>query len=273
MAPPVVGDTLNPTATSLYNPDWPYSETIPDLFSQFQPANARPWSRRTLALGRVFDLTWNRRSQAVADYLRQFEAKTRFGRFVFYDIPRDRYFSGRFAAPPAINPVGNQQVNIKAQFVEMMGVDLPAWPSNWDRDAIFLEERDIDTNDLLKKTGTWTLDATAGHHGSGGGAARAYRSNTPGEYCEWLYFGYGFRLWSMKDSMLGKVKISLDGGLLETVDLYSAAPVASAAVGPSGTLATNINLGIHRVKIEVDATKNAASSDYRIYADAIEVMQ
>jgi hypothetical protein len=86
---------------------------------------------------------------------------------------------------------------------------------------------------------------------------------------EWLYVGYGFRLWSYKGPEMGIVQIFIDGVSQGTVDLYSAAAVVSA---PVFTL-QNVVLGEHRVKISPTDTKNAASSGFNINADAIEVMR
>jgi|GEM_PF-3760450 hypothetical protein len=86
---------------------------------------------------------------------------------------------------------------------------------------------------------------------------------------EWLYFGYGFRLWSYKGPGMGIVQIFIDGVSQGTIDLYSAAAVASA---PVFTL-QNVALGQHRVKMSPTATKNAASSGFIVSADVIEVMR
>ncbi len=86
---------------------------------------------------------------------------------------------------------------------------------------------------------------------------------------EWLYFGYGFRLWSYKGPEMGIVQVFLDGVSLGTVDLYSAAATVSAVV----LTTQSVSLGQHRVKLQPTNTKNAASSAFNVNADAIEVMR
>jgi hypothetical protein len=89
------------------------------------------------------------------------------------------------------------------------------------------------------------------------------------DFAEWLYVGYGFRVWAYKGPDMGFLPIALDGVVLATVDLYSATPTASSVVFTQ----QNIPLGQHRVKIGAINQKNAASSAFFISADAIEVMR
>ncbi|HEY6349601.1 MAG TPA: hypothetical protein VI636_09350 [Candidatus Angelobacter sp.] len=86
---------------------------------------------------------------------------------------------------------------------------------------------------------------------------------------EWIYFGYGFQLWSPKGPGMGIVQISLDKVVQAAIDLYAAALTPSAAVF---TL-TNVPLGLHRVTLNPTNTKNASSSGFIVAADAIQVMR
>lgn len=88
-------------------------------------------------------------------------------------------------------------------------------------------------------------------------------ANAAGAYAEWMYFGYGCRLWSRKDVDAGipNVYITAGGAVVEGpvgIDLYAAAGTPSAVVYtfPSRPL------GFYRLRITVTATKNAASSGY-----------
>jgi hypothetical protein len=86
---------------------------------------------------------------------------------------------------------------------------------------------------------------------------------------EWVYFGYGFRLWSYKGPDMGIVQVFLDGVSLGTIDLFAAGATASAVVFTQ----QNVFLGQHRVKIQPTDTKNAGSLGFVVAADAIEVMR
>jgi hypothetical protein len=263
-------DILNPTLGSDLNPDYGYSEGLPQMNSSFQAKGGRVNSRQLMARGRVYDLAWGNRPRAIADALRQWEAQFRTDFFTYVDWERGRYFSGRFAGPLQISPSGYNKWDIRGQFVEIPGLVMFQYPNtNWfgaaTQDSIFIEETDGSGNQLVKLTGTWTNEPNPPAH-----AGRDFFSNTLNDTAEWLYFGYGFRLWSRTQGNLGIVALSVDGGGETNIDLYSAATLNSFAIS---TTAVNIALGFHRVKLRVTHTKNAASTDFYCYADAIEVMQ
>jgi hypothetical protein len=259
---------LNPTVASDLNPDYGYSEGLPQMMSSFQAKSGAVVTRQLLARGRVYDLQWQARPKTTADTLRQWEAQYRADFFSYFDQERQRYFSGRFAGPPQTSPAGFNKWNIQAQFVEIPGLAMFQYPTNWStsavNDAIFLEERDGFANVLVKLTGTWSYRTDAlGQHGGA-----AYLSSTIGDKAEWLYYGYGFRLWAPTRSDSGKLALSLDGVAIGTVDLYSAVNANATALFTQA----NVPLGLHRVALVV-AAKNPASSGQFGYADAIEVMQ
>ena len=257
---------LNPTQASLFNPDWGYTEGLPEMRSVFQAASGKMFSRRQQALGRIYDLAWNNRDLATKHALQQLAQQYENDFFSLADWERGRYFSGRFEGPLAFSPVGNQRYNIRGRFIELPGLAMFAYPTNWARDAIFLEERNGFGEDLVKLTGSgWVfLSPFVSNHGGD-----AYRSINANDTAEWLYFGYNFRYWALSDVSSGIVELSLDGAVVATLDLYSAAALNAAPVFTS----SNVKLGFHRVKVRVTGTKNASATNFWCYADAIEVMQ
>lgn len=84
---------------------------------------------------------------------------------------------------------------------------------------------------------------------------------------EWKYVGYGFRLWAPKGPDMGIMQVFLDGVSLGNVDLYAAAASAVVLTDQSVVLAE------HRVKLQPTNTKNAASTNFVVSADAVEVMR
>jgi hypothetical protein len=86
---------------------------------------------------------------------------------------------------------------------------------------------------------------------------------------EWIYVGYGFRVWAPKNAQMGIMQVFLDGVSQGTIDLYSAAHAASSAL----MTVQSVSLGQHRVKLAPTNTKNASSSGFIVAADAIEVMR
>ncbi len=113
--------------------------------------------------------------------------------------------------------------------------------------------------------GTWTEQTNGNAHG---GTWKFNAGTVTTEAFQWLYGGYGFRLWFPKAASWGIVQVFLDEVSLGTVDLYNATTLASAALFTK----LDVPLGLHRVKLQPTNTKNAASTDFIVVADAIEVM-
>jgi hypothetical protein len=263
---------LNPTAASLLNFDYGYSEGLPETRSLFQAMSGKMNARRQMGRGRVYDLAWNSRDLATKHTLQQWAQQYENDFCSLADWERGRYFSGRFDGPLIFSPSGNQKYNIRGRFIELPGLALFSYPTNWTRDAIFLEERNGFGEDLLKLVGTWTYGAGSGAHGG----FRYINSNTnTTETAEWLYFGYGFRLWEETGPNLGIVSLSVtrlrDGSVVQgatDIDCYAAGS-ASAMLFTLSSLA----LDSYRVKLTTTNRKNVSSSGNGITADAIEVMQ
>jgi hypothetical protein len=239
---------------------------MPQMLAMFQARSGKVYARQLSSRGRVFNLEWHNKLKVESDYLRTWEAQYRNDFFSYQDIERGRYFSGRFIAPLEISPGAFDRWNLRGQFEEIPGLPLFAYPTNWGVDSIFIEERDGFGSDLVKlnNPAVWVYEVNGNAHGGAN-----YYSNTTNETAEWVYFGYGFRFWSIKQPDGGIIELSLDGTVLTNVDLYSAGVVVSAALYTSA----NVKLGFHRVKVRLTGTKNAASTGFISRADAIEVMQ
>ncbi len=262
---------LNPAQTSLFNPDWGYTEGLPEMRSQFQAASGKMYGRREFGLGRVYDLAWNNRDLATKHTLQQWAQQYENDFFSLADWERARYFSGRFEGPLTFNPVGNQKYNIKGRFIELPGVALFSYPTNWARDAIFLEERNGFGEDLVKLTGAWAYQVDGNAHGGA-----HYFSVATNDTAEWVYFGYGCQVYDEKSTDRGIAEYTVtrvrDAAIQSgptNIDLYSASFVASAAV----FTVTNLSLDFYRVKVRITGTKNASSTGLACMADALQVMQ
>ncbi len=425
---------LNPTSASDLNPEYPVKVVDTRTMARSQARSGRPFYKRLTARGPVFQLQWNNRLFSTYNTLRQWCAQYEQDFFSFYDIDRGRYYSGIFDDEPQYEVAGNDKVNITANFVVVPGLPVYQYPSNWTRDAVFMEERDGFGNDVVKLTGTWsrrdqnyclwseafdnavwakntgvtvTPDAVAGpfdpvgvttadaiiYNGSGAaGDFRIYQNllgglvlpagvkttgslwlrtaagtltlrlannagftfaacplttawqrfpvtatadgvsqaqlllysntadntaftiyasavqfeygaapstyakttaapvllpaanadaglhggfgywnvgTTPTDAAEWMYFGYGFRLWSYKSPYMGIANLYLDGVFQQSIDLYSAAATAAAPVAT----VQSVPLGLHRVKLSPTNTANGAATGKNVVADAIEVMR
>jgi hypothetical protein len=265
---------LNASQTSPFNPDYGYPENSPD-FEFFQARGGPLYVRDSEVRGAVFPLSWSNVLQSTADALVQWERQYRRGYFSLLDPERrDRYYTGKFLQSFKPVPAGFNKWNLQNVFAEIPGKPMFAYPTNWARDAYFLEERDEDGNDLAKETGVWTYAANTHAHPLGATGAEKTSTNLNGtDAIEIEYIGYGFRLYSRTGPDLGIMELSTTlNGVAEVgavnIDLYTAGAVDSAVVSTQA----NLKLGKHRVKLRATNTKNAASSAKTIVWDALEVM-
>lgn len=264
---------LNATAGSIYSPDFSDDFELPDLpdvAAATQADSGEVFTRTIGCRGRVIPMKWLNRPTAVADYLRQWAQQYEHGYFSYYDLESARYFTGRFQRPGPGQPilkisrVGNNRVNVSGTFVELPGKPMYAYPSNWDRDAIFIEDRDDDGNALPLFGGAWYSITSGLAHGG-----KCYASQDVDHTAEWEYVGYGVRIWGLKTDHSGRADVYIDGVFAAfNIDFYAVADTISAPLYTNA----NLPLGRHRVKLVI-INKNPASSADECYADAIEVMR
>jgi hypothetical protein len=83
-----------------------------------------------------------------------------------------------------------------------------------------------------------------------------------------LFTGSEVRLYGAKAPYHGIATVRIDGSVPFDVDLYAAIRVDQTLVWSSGTLVP----GVHRVLVTVSGRKNAASSDFSVNADRIDLV-
>lgn len=262
---------LNPSSTSPLRPDYAWNQTEQAALARFVPRQGAHERRRLNEVGRVYDLEWKSRPLSTKRMLRQWEAQFERDFFSFFDAEENRYFSGSFDGPLMYSPAGYERWSIKGRFVEEPGRSLYAYPSNWDDDAVFINERAAGV-DTAKLTGAgWAYAANVNAR-----EGFEYESSAVDDKAELLYFGYGFRYWSRKAADLGisEILFSVDGTTagyvsLTNVDAYNAADVDALPMFTK----EDVPLGWHRVAIRVTHTKNGASAGYAVAWDALEVMR
>jgi hypothetical protein len=261
---------LNPSISSQLNPDYSVKINKPAIIARWQARSGKPFARFLASRGLVWDLQWGNRMFSDADALVQWFNQYEQDFFSYADWDTGRYYSGQFADQPSIERLGNQRVNISAQFIVIPTLAMFQYPSRWGTDSVFFNTQDGFNSLLAKMTGSWASGA-GGFNGWGhsGASSIVYGSSTTNDIAEWLYFGYGFRLWSPSGSANGIGEVSLDGSVLGTFDTYNAVSQVSSVKWTQ----QSVPLGLHRVKIRVTGTKNASSSGFLIIADAIEVMR
>jgi hypothetical protein len=150
-----MADILNLQSGSELNPDFSYVEDLPELRSGFQAQSGKMYSRQQVSRGRLIEMAWADREQDNADVLRQFAHQHENGYFFYKDWERNRYYSGRFLGPLRFSPTKHNNVTITGTFVEIPGLDMWEYPTDFDRDGIILEEIDDFYQSNVKLTGTW----------------------------------------------------------------------------------------------------------------------
>ena len=263
---------LNPSATSLLNPDYAYTVQDASAIGIHRPVSGAPLSRVLQGRGRVFELTWAKRPLATKKALEQWERKYRTDFFSYYDIENGRYYSGKFLGPLQISPAKYEQWDIKGQFEEFSGLAMYAYPGDvapidrrnpnvqpWVDQGVYIPVRDGKGANVVKLTGTWFLDGTP---------SNGYFSDELNATAEWLYFGYGVRIWSGLRIDAGQFEWHVDGVSLGTVNCYNVSNTFEPVEAKF-----DLPLGWHRVKMRVLHTKDPASANYLVWAQKIEVMQ
>jgi hypothetical protein len=164
-------------------------------------------------------------------------------------------------------------------FEEMPRVAMLVYPSDWANDAVAFFVNNDFGDQKLATSGAWTQTARTAVAGStwterlqltvGAAYITMDDTGTAGDWAQYEYRGYGFRLYLLKGPEFGKADVWVDGVFNSTVDCYNATDI-----GPQILLAiTDLPLDIHRVKVIADATKNAEATATNISWYALEVMR
>lgn len=120
-----------------------------------------------------------------------------------------------------------------------------------------------DNNAAITYTGTWYPDTNASYY-SGDSTC----SNVANSFFQFTFNGTGARLYAAKDGSSGKADIYVDGAFNTTVDFYNAARVYQQLICDTGTLSN----GSHTLKLINNGQKNAASNNYWLSLDKVEIM-
>jgi hypothetical protein len=138
-------------------------------------------------------------------------------------------------------------------------------------DAVDVRSRFEDRAAEVTYTGTWQQENMArswsGQAPNNGGGTAA-RSNTAGARAEFTFNGTEVRFISMRWPSGGIADISLDGALVESVDLYSPVELTRAVV----FTATGLAAGPHTLRVDVTGLKNGASGGAFVFVDAFDVV-
>ncbi len=255
----------------LLQPDYPITRRVLAGTVESTAESGRRFARVKRAPRLVHELELRRRPTTEKAQLEQWYRRFEHSWFSFFDPVfalepdsngfLERYFSVEFLALPEYELVGPDAWTMRVALVDRVGAPLLSFPDPAaGYQSVFLEE-DV----ALAVSGTWTATAQTSAHGDS--EASNPNTNTT-DTLQWLYAGYGFRVWTRRGPALGIVEVLLDGTSLGTADLYAAADDAAQPVFTK----LDVPLGLHRLRLRATNSKNAASTGQTILADALEVL-
>jgi lysophospholipase L1-like esterase len=126
-------------------------------------------------------------------------------------------------------------------------------------------------------TGAWAALAQANNY-----SGRDYTTSTAGDRIDFSARFSDLYMIARHWKDAGQVTVTVDGALVGTVDLYRANPASTGDVGDFNTalvpreriaLITGLPDAVHTVRLQLAATKNAASSGFNFRFDAIEFLR
>ncbi len=263
-APPASGTCLEDTASSLsFGVDWTQGDTT------------RGWSGGTAAVSatagaRAFvtftgtELSWIGLRGSQAGIARIF-LDGAFSAEVDLYSPSD--IQGVVFATTGLAP-GSHSLAI-----EVTGSRNPAATNN----LVFVDAVDVRSRfeerdpTSFVYTGAWVQDNTdnawSGTSASAGGGTAA-RSATAGARAEFTFTGTEVRWLGFRGPSAGIADVSLDGVVVERVDLYAPAEALRAPV----FIATGLTTGPHALRIDVTGLKNGSSTGTFVVIDAVDVV-
>ena len=241
-----------------------------------------PWTRETQNTGHSFPLAWTGRTYACMQLLKWYFEQYEDGFFTIIDWEDGgRHYVGRFTDEKfSAKLTANAKWDINLTFEEMPLAPMVKYPTNWAQDSIAFFINNDFGEQRVATSGTWTQtlrDAVPGCQwtarrtlADGTGYLAIDNPGNPGEWVQYEYRGYGFRLYLLMGLQFGQVDVYVDGVLhTAALDLYN-----PADNGPQMVLVVeNMSLDIHRVKVVVDGTKNASASATSVSWYALEVMR
>ena len=269
----------DPTLGDSMNPSYGFTRKRANTQLHKKAVGGTPWTRETQNTGHTFQLSWLGRTWACIQRLKWYYEQYEDGFFTIIDWDGGgRHYVGRFTSEITPTETSNNKWDVQGvTFEEMPTVPMDQYPSDWDHDAVFFFVNNDFSDQKLATSGAWTEATIAAPSLTVGGFARTNLptivmtnpGTTAGDWAQYEYRGYGFRLYLMQGPEYGQADVYLDDVLIQTVDCY-----AAADNGPQMLLLQqSVSLDIHRVKVIVDATKNASASAMNIGWYALEVMR
>lgn len=268
--------------TDILNPDTDWDATLQDSMCpnygftrkrtstqlRKKAIGGTPWTRETQNTGHSFSLSWIGRSWACVQRLKRYYEQYEDGFFTIIDWDGGgRHYVGRFTSEVVPVETGNGMWDVQnVTFEEIPRVPMVQYPQDWDNDAITLYPTNDFGDTKLATSGTWNFALQNFEESS---VTTATSTGNAGDWAQYEYRGYGFKLFLLQGPEFGQCEVLLDGNVVATIDCY-----AAADSGPQMVLMQqNVSLDIHRVMVQVLGTKNASATAASVCWHSLEVMR
>ena len=136
-------------------------------------------------------------------------------------------------------------------------------------DAMDVQSRVEDDDRSITYSGSWVPDTAQNWSGSSleTGAGTATRAAAAGARADFAFTGTSVTWIGFRGPWIGMADVSIDGGAVTRVDLYSPAEQVQVPV----FTATGLAAGSHTLRIDVVGDKNPASTSTWVFVDAFDI--
>ena len=281
-------DILNPTTIyeddiqDSMTPNYGFSRKRTNTKLNKKAVGGTPWTRETQNTGHTFSFSWIGRTWACVERLKRYFEQYEDGFFTIIDQDGGgRQYVGRFTSEVIHVETGNGMWDVQnVTFEEIPQQAMLEYPSNWADDAIAFFVTNDFGDQKLAFSGGWTQTSRFAVSGSQGTEHVSLATpgtvyitmddaGTLGDWAQYEYRGYGFRLYMLKGPGFGKCDLYVDGVLIQTIDLYHATDIGPQIV----VTMQSLPLDIHRVQVISDGTKNVSATGTNVSWYALEVMR
>jgi hypothetical protein len=267
-------DIINPTAVweseiqDSMCPSYGFTRKRTGTQLRKKAVGGTPWTRETQNTGHSFPLTWTARSWACVQKIKWYYEQYEDGFFTLIDWDGGgRHYVGHFTSEPNIVESGFGMFDVQSLvFEETPKAPMIEYPGDWDHDAITFYVSNDWKDQKVATSDAWTVTA---RNIEGHPQKTIDGPGTAGDWAQFEYRGYGFKLFLMKGPEFGQCQVLLDSALVTTVDCYAAVDVGPQMI----CMDRNVSLDIHRVKVIALGTKNASATGSAISWHSLKVMR
>ena len=111
------------------DPDYTVTRTIESNILRGRVESAREFLRQKAPPRRIFTLVFSRRGKDHWDAIEQFRLRMMTDFFTFTDKTAQRSYSVYFDSEPVYEEAGHEQINVRLQLIEAVGVAMATYPS------------------------------------------------------------------------------------------------------------------------------------------------